>query len=362
MKAVYEIMHGEKRIARIDTQGHCRIYEREFMPYNLYLEDTEEDIDTLVNNVTNFYYWCATRILTLDRQYAKEILNSIGAVQAVTDRDRAQIALSYRCVSLTDVYWVKQAEEAVTFQEINLYDNHLDNAFIGVSLRGRQMTVQNDSLVPDLSTDGCFPKAWLRTKEGFCLLKDGGIDAMENEILASKICQCFRCSQVVYTEAFYDGEKVSSSEIMTSKRHSIVSRESFEIYAANEGINPMQYILELDGYSYYMMNILDYLIGNTDRHWGNWGLLMDNENNRPISLHPLMDFNQAFHAYDNLEGANCQTVLPRKLSQREAAEEAVDQIGLNQIREVEEQWFAGREMEYQVFMGRLEILKDREKV
>lgn len=22
---------------------------------------------------------------------------------------------------------------------------------------------------------------------------------------------------------------------------------------------------------YYMMNIVDYLVGNTDRHWGNWG-------------------------------------------------------------------------------------------
>ena len=26
-----------------------------------------------------------------------------------------------------------------------------------------------------------------------------------------------------------------------------------------------------------MMNILDYLVGNTDRHWENWGLLVDNE-------------------------------------------------------------------------------------
>ena len=40
-----------------------------------------------------------------------------------------------------------------------------------------------------------------------------------------------------------------------------------------------------------MMNILDYLVGNTDRHWENWGLLVDNETNRPIRLHDLMDFN-----------------------------------------------------------------------
>ena len=68
-----------------------------------------------------------------------------------------------------------------------------------------------------------------------------------------------------------------------------------------------------------MMNILDYLIGNTDRHWGNWGLLVDNKTNKPISLHPLMDFNQYFSAYDTLEGANCQTVMPSGMTHKEVA-------------------------------------------
>ena len=96
------------------------------MPYNLYLEE-EEDVDTLVNNITNFNYWCATRVLTLDRKYAKEILNSIGMNQAVTDKDRAKVALSYRCTSLTDVFWVRNKGEKITFSEVNLYDNHLEN-------------------------------------------------------------------------------------------------------------------------------------------------------------------------------------------------------------------------------------------
>ena len=54
--------------------NHARMIHSE--PYiafhNLYLEE-EEDIDSLVNNITNFNYWCATRVLTLDRKYAKEI-------------------------------------------------------------------------------------------------------------------------------------------------------------------------------------------------------------------------------------------------------------------------------------------------
>lgn len=358
MKKCYEIMHGERRTAWIDTQGHCKIYYRSFLPYNLYLEEEEEDIDTLVNNVINFYYWCATRILTLDRQYAKEILNSIGASQAVTDRERAQIALSYRCLSLTDIYWVREHGEKVSFQEVNLYDNHLDNAFVDVSLRGRQLTVQNKQLAQDLSTNGCFPKAWLRTEKGFQLLKDGGTEAVENEVLASKICQCFKCHQVIYEEGYYDGEKVSVSNIITSKDFSIVSREAFEIYALNKECDPLKYILKLDCYSYYMMNILDYLVGNTDRHWGNWGFLMDTKKNKPVRLHDLMDFNQAFHAYDRIDGANCQTVYPIIMTQREAAEAAVKKAGLNQIKEIQKSWFQNREQDYEMLQSRLEILKE----
>lgn len=67
-----------------------------------------DDLDIRMDNLTNFYYWCATRVLTLDRVYAKEILNSIGALQAQTDRDRAKIALSYHCLSLTDIFWVRE--------------------------------------------------------------------------------------------------------------------------------------------------------------------------------------------------------------------------------------------------------------
>ena len=96
-------MHKERIVAQIDETGHCRTFCNDFMPYNLFLEE-EDGIDSLVNNVTNFNYWRASRMLTLDRKYAKELLNNIGVIQVVTDRDRAKIALSYCCVSLTDVF------------------------------------------------------------------------------------------------------------------------------------------------------------------------------------------------------------------------------------------------------------------
>ena len=353
----YNIMHGNQKVANLNRNGTCHVYDENMMPYNLYLEQTDtEDIDIRLQNLDNFYHWCASRMLTLDREYAKEILNSISASQSTTDKDRAQVALSYHCLSLMDIYWVKESEEQIDFSQLNLFENHLSSAFVDVSLRGRQMTIDNSYLIAgDLSTQGCFPKAWVRRENGFYLLKDGDIDAVESELLASKICRCFNVNQVKYEEEWYDGQKVSASRILTSLDYSIVPMEYFDVYCLNQEIDRMEYILKLDGYSYYMMNIIDYLVGNTDRHWSNWGLLVDNEANKPLRLYDLMDFNRAFQSYDTLEGAGCLTTT-RKMSQKQAAQEAVHKIGLPMTAEVNPDWFVEESIK-EMFFKRLGVLQ-----
>ena len=357
---VYQIMHMEKTVAEISDTGKARIISEQFMPYDLYLDEEEAesyDIDLRLNNLNNFYHWCASRVLSLDRKYAKEILNSIGAAQAVTDRDRADISLSYHCVSLTDVFWVRKKGEDATFRELNLYDNSLNEAVVEISLKGRQMTVTNRELAPDLSTKGCFPKAWIRDKEGFRLLKDGDGDAVRRELLASRICQCFDIPQVIYEEDCFEGEPVTRSGLITSKERSMVSKMAFDIYACNHGLDTLDVCRSLDPNTYYGMNILDYLTGNTDRHPENWGFFIDNNTNKYISLYPVMDFNQCFLSYDDLEGANCQTVLPDRMTQREAAVEAVKKIGLRQIKEVDMSIFGSMEKEAEMFSKRLAELR-----
>ena len=352
----YEIMHGNQCVAEIDTAGLAGVNNPSFCPYDLYLE-AETDIDTRMNNLMNFYHWCASRVLTLDRQYAKEILNSIGVAQAVTDQDRAKISLSYHCVSLTDIYWVKKKTETLRFEDINLYDNPLNEAIVELSLRGKQMTVTNQELAPDLSTKGCFPKAWIRCGDHFILLKDGGDDAVKRELLASKLCQHFDFRQVVYQEGSYAGEAVTRSRIITSKEYSIVSKMAFDIYAGNHDLHTIEECKRIDSVTFYGMNILDYLVGNTDRHPENWGFLVDNKTNQCISLYPIMDLNQSFKNYDTIDGANCQTLFPEIKSQREAAIEAVRQVKLRQKKEIDPQIFDIAPEWKEMFFQRLAILK-----
>lgn len=48
------------------------------------------------------------------------------------------------------------------------------------------------------------------------------------------------------------------------------------------------------------------------------------------------------------------------MTQKEAALEAVRQVGINQIAEIEPEWFVGREQEYEMLQRRLELLKQNE--
>lgn len=357
----FDIMHKDRKVARIYEDGRCTIYYPSFMPYNLYFEKSN-DFDSRVNNLNNFYYWCASRVLTLDRKYAKEILRVIGANQAVTDKDRAMIAVSYHGLTLTDVFWIRRAKEQITFEKLNLYNHSLSDAFADVSLRGKDITLQNAELfitqeaAGDIGTVGVAPKAWVRKNGDFYLLKDGDERDVDAELLASKIVGCFKVDYVPYEEDFFDGLKVSKCKIITSEQTSIVSFEFIDVYCANRDINKFEYVLKKDSYSYYMMNIIDYLIGNTDRHWGNWGFFVDNSTNKLQGLYSLMDFNKSFLSYDTIDGAKCQTT-DKKITQREAAIEAVKKIGLNQISDVKKEWFM-KKQEYEMFSKRLEILEN----
>lgn len=358
----YIIMHKNESVASIRKDGYCEVYLPSFMPYNLYFENQTQDVDERVNNLTNFYYWCASRVLSLDRKYAKTILNYLNKKQAVTDKDRAEIAISYHCLTLTDVFWVRKKDETLRFEDISLYRNSLSRAFFDVCLRGVYPTLQNQEFLSqgkvagDISTSGVAPKAWIRKDGDIYLYKDGNIDEVNAELLASKIIGCFQCNHIEYFEDYYLGEKVCASKLITSEDRSIVPMEFIEIYAVNNDTDKYSLVLEKDAYHYYMMNILDYLVGNTDRHWGNWGFFVDNDTNGLLNLCPLMDFNKAFTSYDCLSGAKCLTCDETK-TQMQAAIDAVKQVGLNQISEIQDEWFYDASIK-EMFYKRLSVLKE----
>lgn len=238
-----------------------------------------------------------------------------------------------------------------------MYSKTTNNTIIEIALCGKQTASEATESAMNLCTKGCFPKAWIRDKNELHLLKGGNQEAVKRELLASEICQCFDIKQVKYQGCFYNNQRVTKSKLISSESYSLVSKMTFDMYASHHNLNALEICKKLDPIAYYGMNIIDYLVGNTDRHTENWGLLINNANNQYESLYPLMDFNQSFYAYGTLEGAECQTVFPFKMTQCEAAIEAVNQIGLRQIKEVDIQLFESQKEWAEMFKSRLKLLK-----
>lgn len=283
-----------------DKNGVCESIHEMSMPVDLYLEQGE-DFDTCMNNLQNFFSWCSDRLLSLDRMYAKAILNACGLTQSNNIRSRAYAALQYHALTLTDFYWVQKIDEDLQWDSINLFENSLSNSIV-IALTGATLTVQNAMLLaPDCSTAGVAPKAWIRDDKSFYLLKGDVDGSVRKEIEASQILITLGIPCVSYGRFEFQSRITSRCAIFTDKHTALVTAEQ---YSFN---NNLQELLKLKEFqtAYCLMNLGDYLIGNTDRHWGNWGFLQSDTNQfRPA---PLMDFNHAFEAIDETP------CLPEKL-------------------------------------------------
>ena len=81
----YEILHGERKVAEITTNGQALIYDEKFLPYDLYLEEGR-DFEIQLNNIDNFidffctifaYFLIDLLILTETNAVKAHIINDI---------------------------------------------------------------------------------------------------------------------------------------------------------------------------------------------------------------------------------------------------------------------------------------------
>ena len=357
-KNKYYLMHKDTKVLKFDFYGNINILNKKFLPYGLYLEE-KNDIETITNNALNIINWLARRVITIDRKYSKEIYNYLNIAQSSDDRTKAEFSILYHSLSLIDVYWVKIVEENIGFSKINLYDNSLSNAFVDIFLRGKGLTIDKKGLDSrDIGTSGQCPKAWVREKnKKLVLYKDGNVNEVKNEVLASNIISHFKIDAVNYTLEKYENKLVSRCNIITDKKYSLVNAFDLNIYCMNNNIDFYNYILKIDKYNYYMMNIIDYLIGNNDRHPNNWGVLIDNDTNKVIKLYSLMDFNKSFKDYKSIKGGKCLTVRDN-MNQMDVAINSAKRIGLNLKRNISKNIFKDNVSKGDMFFKRLNTINE----
>lgn len=280
-----------KNIPVLEIQGyHVDVLNNRLLPHYLKRIDTISD---RLKRYDLFREFLAGRTITLNRSNSKWILNHLRLSQSMTLENRFRIALFCRAVSLEDSFWVKRdGEESLCWEDVNLRHNPLHESLSLLALHSIPITLVERNGTPELTTGGSYAKGWRREGDRIYLYKRNG--SLGNEVLSeievSNILDKCNVRHVKYELVMDYGEVCSKCELMTTDK---LSRISFSDLVDSYS-DALDIALKLDSETIYKMCIIDYLVSNCDRHFGNWGFYYDSDTLELLECHPLFDHNLAF--------------------------------------------------------------------
>lgn len=239
------------------------------------------------------YRWLRHRTIPKNRAYVHNFLSKCGLS---INRPMNIISVS-KGLSLNDCYWVVEEGFDGTYDNFNLYDNRFSQVLALIAFTGYGSSIRTSlASCPEFTTNGMLPKCWRRVDGKVNLYKGGTMGASNtgnepySEFYAFQVADALGISAVNYKLSKWKGELCSVCELFTSKEHSfmpvgrIVTKGGFE--AVREFYKSMgeEYVKALNE-----MIVLDAIICNTDRHFGNFGFLVDNQTNKIVATAPLFD-------------------------------------------------------------------------
>lgn len=246
--------------------------------------------------------WLLHRTIPKNRAYVHNFLSKCGLS---LNRPMGIIRVS-KGLSLNDCYWVVEEGFEGLFRQYNLYDNRFSQVLAWVAFTGYGSSSVRTSLAscPEFTTNGMLPKCWRRENGKIKLYKGGTAGAANlgnepySEYYAAQVAAALGVAAVPYGLSRWKGELCSTCELFTSKRYAflpvgrVVPSGGMEAVAA--------YYDRLGGAyrrALHDMLMLDAVICNTDRHFGNFGFLIDNETNQIAAPAPLFDHGNSLFNY-----------------------------------------------------------------
>ncbi|MBQ8935369.1 MAG: HipA protein [Oscillospiraceae bacterium] len=200
-------------------------------------------------------------------------------------------------LSLNDTFWVKEEGSDLTWQDVSLYHNEFDELVSAAAFDGHFSSTSLSSTSPEFGTDGYYAKCWVREEEKIYLYKTGSntfeIEPL-SEFLASQLAQKICPEAVSYDLDFYHGKLISKCKLFTSEAVGLV--KAYDVLERNQRsvAEMLRYFESIgSGEAFRRMCILDALILNTDRHLGNFGVLVNNDTMEVLGMAPVYDNNRS---------------------------------------------------------------------
>lgn len=250
--------------------------------------------------------WLKHRTIPRNRAFVNAFLAKCGLS---INRPLDIISVS-KGLSLNDCFWVVPEDFTGTFAQNNLYDNRFNTVLSYIAFTGFGSSCRTSlHSSPEFTTTGMLPKCWRRVQNTVQLYKGATSGASNtgfepySEFYAAQIAQVMGLNHIQYTLRKWKGILCSTCDLFTSKEFSyipvgrLVTSGGFSAVTAYYHSLGDEFLAELTD-----MVVFDAVICNTDRHYGNFGFLIDNSQNQIAAPAPLFDHGNSLF---NFAGPDC---------------------------------------------------------
>ncbi len=258
--------------------------------------------------------WLRKRSVPKNREFVDRFLSKLG----LNHNNTKGIIDICKGLSLNDSYWVCEDTFIKSFKECNLYENSFNNILALIAFTGYGSSIKSKFMSSaELTTTGQLAKCWRRINGNIYLYKSGTLGYANSglepysEYYASQIANVMGINYVPYNIQKWKGKLCSTCKLFTDIDHSYMP---IGYLVKSGGFNSVINYLKTLGEEFYQdfldMIVFDAVIMNTDRHYGNFGIIIDNKTNKPNSFAPIFDNgagllpyamdNDEFASYDNL--------------------------------------------------------------
>lgn len=282
--------------------------------------------------------WIKSRRAPKNRWNIWHVFSAIGKT-----KNPLQYVDAARGMSLNDSFWITECELDEKWEDCHLYNHPFAKELAGAALFGHSCTVEGKIFTPELTTGGVLPKCWIRENGKILLIKmdrhdcgDGQSQAV-NEYLASQVAEVMGIPHVGYTLIqikrpdgimapacvceLFTSEKTGFCDagIFFQRKYSSLRKPDLVFYRLP--IRSRQAQSDMASFwgsrCYADMMVYDAVIGNRDRHLGNYGRLYENDTGRMLGPAPLFDNGRSIlYDTENVNFMNVESFIDSLYGQR----------------------------------------------
>lgn len=239
----------------------------------------------------SFFKWINKRLIPANRiQYDRIVSNYLNVYDNLT-----KLILNSYGLSLSDGYWIKPYEDENSWETINYYKNDFDLTLLDMYLDSSvSYEYKPIAKSPSNNIDGISPKAWTIENTDRILIKRGKTDVY-NEVIVSNILDEFGFNHAKYWFDLYNEKPVCKCKNFTSDEVEFIPASEIAKIYNNKKEDILWYMNFIDtkvkegDNKISNMLLIDFVLGNEDRHWGNFGILRNINTLEFVDTAPIFD-------------------------------------------------------------------------